>query len=294
MADKNDEDLSVREIKSLLTSFGVSFLDCCEKQDLVQRLREYRAQKPTESRTELWVEGTRVIADLSCVVVPHNVPAGTQPDLIVVLLHGFGASNDQFLPVIKLMLPQLGHRRTVLVSPQAPVENAWWPLDIMRLATMAMQGDKGWAQLIREEPAGLAAARVLVHTLLHTLCQLSGHPSTRIILAGYSQGAMLAVDAALHWQGALAGLMSLSGFPITVDLWGKIASRHKGLSVFQMHGEKDMLLPFKSAPWLTQVLSGGGLEVQFEPHNGGHDMGPPEMLIKIAQYICRVHDRVVV
>lgn len=56
----------------------------------------------------------------------------------------------------------------------------------------------------------------------------------------------------------------------------------------QAHGTGDPLLPYAAAGWLQALLAQGGLDVQFESHNGGHDLGPPDMLNKLGKFLAEL------
>lgn len=102
----------------------------------------------------------------------------------------------------------------------------------------------------------------------------------------YTQGAMVALDAALSLSETLGGVVAVSGLPLTVDTWAGWAKRHGGkLAVWQAHGRADMLLPFQAAEWLRDLLRNGGVAHTFEAHGGGHDFGPPETLHKLSAFL---------
>ena len=88
-----------------------------------------------------------------------------------------------------------------------------------------------------------------------------------------SQGAMTAMDLALHLDETVAGVTMLSGAPIVVEHWAVRLKQHKGVKVCITHGMSDMVLPFQASGWTKQLLESGGAAVTYHPHSGGHELG---------------------
>ena len=99
-------------------------------------------------------------------------------------------------------------------------------------------------RLVEDVPAGLAEARASVVAMLDAYERETSTPSDRIVLGGFSQGSMLALDVALHTERALAGLVVLSGTLIASNEWLPLMAARKDLPVFQSHGTSDPILPF--------------------------------------------------
>ena len=94
------------------------------------------------------------------------------------------------------------------------------------------------------------------------------------MLGGFSQGALLALDLAAHDPRPLAGLVLLSGSLMDeAELTPRLPSR-RGLSVRMTHGRADDVLPFERAEDLHRALVTAGLDVRFEPFEGGHEVTP--------------------
>ena len=80
---------------------------------------------------------------------------------MVVLLHGFGASGDDLVP----LWPALQVSREVrFVFPEAPLAprelgggRAWWPIDLVALQVERARGQR--SDRSQQEPEGLQAAR---------------------------------------------------------------------------------------------------------------------------------------
>ena len=81
---------------------------------------------------------------------------------------------------------------------------------------------------------------------------------------------------------------------MTVDKWSEWAraatKKGNAPAIWQSHGRSDMLLPYKAATWLFDLLKGAGLDATLETHNGGHDFGDASMLMKLSEFLARLAD----
>ena len=197
---------------------------------------------------------------------------------MVVLMHGFGASGTDLVPLAGELEVAPGTR---FAFPEAPillpaelgggVGRAWWMIDVMRLQMAMMLGQE--RDLTSEVPEGLAAARQLVEAMLAELVDRHQVDRTRLVLGGFSQGAMLACDVTLRSSEPLAGLVVMSGTYLAADEWTPLMDAREGLPVLQSHGRQDPLLPFSMAEKLRDALVGAGLGLTWVPFDGGHGIG---------------------
>ena len=240
-------------------------------------------------------EFTQTLGGLSCRIV-DAVSLDKQPQLIVVLCHGFGAPGTDLVPLAAEIL----HRQPTLtervrfVFPAAPLSldefgmsgaRAWWWLDMNRITQAIESGEM--RDLRNDLPKGLPESREMLVSLIHEVMEQTGLPSSRILLGGFSQGSMLATDVALHLPDPPAGLCIFSGTLLCEKVWQKLADHCRGLPVLQTHGRQDPLLPFPAAIWLKEMLEQTGLDVDFLPFDGMHTI-PQEGLERLAEMIKRL------
>ncbi len=185
-----------------------------------------------------------------------------------VLLHGFGAPGDD---LVSLGDHLGGDTRYVFpAAPLAPPEmyggRAWWMIDIMALQTGARRDRSG------EIPDGLAPARTAVLAALDAIQARYAIPDDRLVLGGFSQGAMLSLDVALHRDRPLAGLALMSGTLIAEPEWTPRMPKLAGLPIVMSHGRADPLLPFAISETLRDKLVAAGAQVTWQPFNGGHEI----------------------
>jgi phospholipase/carboxylesterase len=198
--------------------------------------------------------------------------------LTVVLLHGFGAPGDDLVA-----LAQYIRAPVRFVFPEAPIElgglygdsRAWWLLDLARLeqelATGAVRDRRD------EVPEGLDKVREQMLRFLEALEERYKLDNNQLVLGGFSQGAMLSLDVALHREVAPAGLILMSGTLLAASVWTPLMTKLAGVPVFQSHGMHDQLLPFSIAGILRDQLRSAGAKLDWCEFHGGHEI-PPAVL----------------
>ncbi len=229
---------------------------------------------------------------LKCRLV-DDLPEGSKPSLVVILCHGYGASGADLVPIGEELLDQIPalQDRIQFIFPEAPLSldqlglpggRAWWPIDMVKLQLANATGR--YREMRQECPEGLVAAREKLLQVVESVKTRTGLPLSKIVLGGFSQGAMLTTDSALHLDENVAGLIVMSGTLLSEPEWQKRAPVHRGLRVLQSHGTQDPLLPFAAAEWLRDLLKSANLRVEFIPFRGGHQI-PMEVFEGIATFL---------
>lgn len=190
-----------------------------------------------------------------------------------VLLHGFGAPGDDLVPLAGGLAAPVR-----FVFPEAPLPlgglygdaRAWWLLDLARLEA---DQRRGVPRDRRDEvPEGLPEARAQVMRLLDQVQARFSVAAPALVLGGFSQGAMLALDVALHRDAPPAGLLLMSGTLIAEAAWQPRMASLAGVRVMLSHGRHDGLLPFSIAEVLRDRLTAAGADVDWQPFPGGHEI----------------------
>ena len=224
----------------------------------------------------------RRVGGLDSLVV--DAPGTTSPSVAVVLLHGYGAPGDDLSPIAaELLQTDPAIRESVrFYVPQAllgleevglPDGRAWWPLDMNRLVLAAQLGR--WEELRREVPAGLSTARDEIVKFINVVREETHLPVGRLVLAGFSQGAMLCTDVALHLEESVGGLCLASGSLIAEQEWVPLIQTHAPLDVLMSHGRQDPILPFAGSEALRDLFMDHGHRVEFHAFSGGHTVPWP-------------------
>ncbi len=207
---------------------------------------------------------------------------------MLVLCHGYGAPGDDLVPLGQELGPSVRFACPAapgVLEMGVPPEYSgryWWPIDMVELQTAVMRRD--YETLMSRQPSGLAESRASLLELLDVLEREHAAPRSRVVLGGFSQGAMLATDVTLHAERPPAALAILSGSLIAKPQWLPLMKQRAGLPVLQSHGRGDPVLAYSIAETLRDELTSAGLDVRFVPFTGGHTI-PPVALQALAQLL---------
>jgi phospholipase/carboxylesterase len=191
---------------------------------------------------------------LPCVEITPNSAHRTS----VVWLHGLGADGHDFEPIAaELALPaELGVR---FVFPHAPhravtinggyVMRAWYDI---------LGPDLSHAV---DEP-GIHESRRRVSTLIDREVTL-GIPPSRIIVAGFSQGGMIALEVAARYREPLAGVLALSTYLALPEQFPNAAAK---TPIFMAHGTQDPIIPHRLAITSRETLERKGYPVEWHSY----------------------------
>ena len=233
------------------------------------------------------------IGGLTCRII-SRLSEGTLPKLVVVLCHGFGAPGHDLVPIADELFdlcPALADSVEV-IFPAAPLSldqlgmsggRAWWHIDMNELIGAIEHGNLRIFRVRR--PEGIDAARDLLLGMLDEVRQKTGLASSRFVLGGFSQGSMLAVEAALNWAEPPGGLCLWSSTLVSEAQWRANAARLRGIPIVQTHGRQDQILPFAAAIALRELLTEAGANVNFIEFNGPHTITLPglEALVELLE-----------
>lgn len=228
--------------------------------------------------------------------VVHDLPAGTQPSLAVVLCHGFGAPGTDLVGLAEPLITtqRALAEKAVFIFPAAPMDltdrglpggRAWWWVNLDELINR--RTPEVAARFRRECPAGLPESRALLLALIAEASRRLDLATDRFVLGGFSQGAMLATDVALRLPLAPAALCVLSGALTNEQEWRPLALQRGPLTVLQSHGRYDSILPFPLAENLRDLWIEAGADLDFFPFNGDHEI-PLGVLHHLADLLNRL------
>lgn len=182
----------------------------------------------------------------------------------VIWLHGLGADGHDFVPVVEeLNVPDglrfiFPHAEVRPVSINGGAEmRAWYDIDMS--APLAGTDD------IRESAARLDA---LVQTQLD-----AGLPAEKIVVAGFSQGGVIALQHALRSTRRLGGVMALSTYVHDPEhLIDEITLDSLDAPIFMAHGIGDSMIPITRAITSREALLGLNYQVEWHEYQMAHQV----------------------
>lgn len=198
-----------------------------------------------------------------------EIETAPNPDFSIIWMHGLGADGSDFVPVV----PELGLSEDVAVRfvfPHAPtipvtinngyVMRAWY--DIVAIDGGARHADE----------AGIRASRDIVRKLIERE-NGRGVPTSRIVLAGFSQGGAIAYIAGLTHPEALAGIIALSTYiPAPALLAAEFDPANRATPVFAAHGTQDGVVPLQLGEQARQALTDLGNPLEWRTYPMAHSV----------------------
>jgi phospholipase/carboxylesterase len=191
----------------------------------------------------------------------------------VIWLHGLGADGHDFEPIVPAL--RLHDRPVRFVFPHAPIR----PVTINAGFRMRAWYDVvGLERGSPEDVEGIRASGAAVAALVDREVE-RGVPSSRIVLAGFSQGGAIALHAGLRYPHRLAGLIGLSTYlPRAESTAAETSPANGSLPVFLAHGTEDPIVPIAMGRWTRDELLRHGYPVRFETYPMAHAVSPEEVL----------------
>lgn len=193
---------------------------------------------------------------------------GARPCAVTaVFLHGYAMHAADFTAFAhSLSIPGVD-----FLFPQGPLRvrgggHAWWPIDPEVRALRLAQGARDLAQ---EFPDGRAGARGRIRDFLAAAGAAGA--ARPLLLAGFSQGGMLACDLVLMGAVPVAGLAMMSASLIAASEWNARGESLRGVRAFVSHGRGDGDLAFDAGEALRRFLDRHGARVTWVPFDGGHE-----------------------
>lgn len=199
---------------------------------------------------------------------------------LVVLLHGWRARGDDLVPLARrLARPRTRFLVPAALLPEPGGRRAWWHSAGATRPPVAWKDEL--APDFRARP-DIAAARQAVQALLRD-AQRRYAPDS-IAVAGFSQGAMLALDIALSADPPITRVAALSGVVLADSLPALRRGQPAPPAVFVSHGRKDVVLPFEGGASVQKVLAPHGYRVRFVPFDGGHEI-PASVVAELGRFL---------
>jgi len=171
---------------------------------------------------------------------------------IMVMLHGVGSNGANMMPLVPMLADAFPD--THFFAPNAPE-----PYEFAEAG--AYQWFPYWERSHAQIVEGAEKAGVIVARYLAELSDRYDIRMEKIILLGFSQGSMTAIQTALTMQDDIAAVLSFSGGLIKVDI-----SEFEVRSTPPMcliHGEEDDVVPVQTSYNSTNMLIDHGVEAEF-------------------------------
>jgi phospholipase/carboxylesterase len=218
-------------------------------------------------------------------LLPHvELVTGADPKGTVIWLHGLGADGWDFVPLVhELPLPEDLPLR--FIFPHAPVRpvtinngyemRAWYDIAMSDIARLPDEGGIRESQRMIEQLIARERGR--------------GIESRHIVLAGFSQGGAIALQAGLRHRDRLGGIMALSTYlPLQDSLDAEAAPANRSTPIFMAHGTQDQVVPLQLADSSARALKSHGYEVEWQTWPMPHSVCAEEVQAA-ADFLARIY-----
>jgi phospholipase/carboxylesterase len=198
---------------------------------------------------------------------------GAEPRGTVIWMHGLGADGWDFVPLVRELplAPDLALR---FIFPHAPERSvtinngyrmrAWY--DIAQSDLARVPDEKGIRESQRQIEELIARE------------QGRGIEASRIVLAGFSQGGAIALQAGLRHPHRLGAIAALSTYlPLEDSLDREASAANKATPIFMAHGTQDPVIPLQLAEKSQQALRARGYDVQWHTYPMPHSVSAEEV-----------------
>ncbi len=202
-----------------------------------------------------------VVANLHHELIPPRSRAEAYPTLV--LLHGRGDSAAGIAPLAY----EFERDDLLVLSVQAPLELGG-----------VMAGGYEWYRLReprRLDEATLRSSLDALGEFLDAVTAAYPIDPERLVLLGFSQGAVMSLGAQALRPDGVAGVIALSGyFPIEVEA---DAGNLVGRPAFVAHGVYDDIIPVEAGRRTRDLLERHGVDVTYREYPMAHQVSAEEM-----------------
>jgi phospholipase/carboxylesterase len=218
-------------------------------------------------------------------LLPHiELVTGADPAGTVIWLHGLGADGWDFVPIVReLPLPPSLALR--FIFPHAPeravtINNgmqmrAWYDIAMNDIAR-------------RPDERGIRESQAQVEQLIARERE-RGVDDARIVLAGFSQGGAIALQAGLRHGERLGGIVALSTYLTLQDsLAAEASPANRATPIFMGHGTQDPVVPLALAEGSAAALRTHGYQVEWHAWPMPHSVCPEEVQL-LGEFFVRVY-----
>jgi phospholipase/carboxylesterase len=208
----------------------------------------------------------RTMSDyLECLEIEPDRPATGA----VIWLHGLGADATDFEPIVPMLRLAVPVR---FVFPNAPVR----PVTINQGLEM-----RAWYDIDPGAPlagtADIRASAARIEALIDRERERGIGPD-RIVLAGFSQGGVIALHLGLRYPERLAGILALSTYVHDHEnLADEVSFASVDVPIFLAHGSADPMIPIGRTITGREALRALGYQVEWHDYPMGHQVCPQEI-----------------
>ena len=187
-------------------------------------------------------------------------PVGGGGDRLLVLIHGYGADENDLAPLAPIIEPD---GRFATVCPRGPID-----LDV---------GGAAWYDRSAEgviDQLSFCRSIVLLDRMLDEITGANGFDPARTVIVGFSQGAAMTLALALRESTRVrpAAVAALSGSIQQPDWFSYDWDAPDLPPVFQQHGIHDPVVEIERGHRTRSVLEEHGVRLEYREYPMQHEI----------------------
>lgn len=195
-------------------------------------------------------------------------PASTTPGKLIVILHGRGDSMAGF----SWLPPALELPGVAYLFCNAPDDYF---------------GGYSWYDLPPDQGPGILRSRALLRELLDDLLG-RGWKAEDVLLFGFSQGCLMAIDVAARYPQRLAGVVGISGYVYFADeLQTETTAAARETAWWVSAGTQDGVVPYALTAEGVEAMRDAGLAVEWHAYQKAHTIDPARELPELRTWIAK-------
>ncbi len=203
-----------------------------------------------------------------------ELETGLDPRFAIIVLHGLGADGNDFVSIAsELDLKAVGAVRYVF--PHAPTR----PVTVNNGYVMRAWYDiLGFDLSKREDEQGLRESQALVEAFVARENE-RGVPTSRIVIAGFSQGCAMTLMTGLRHRERLAALVGMSGYlPLAATVEDERHVANHDVPIFLAHGRNDPVVSIERGRASRDALLALGHDVEWHEYAMQHSVCAQEIV----------------
>ncbi len=198
----------------------------------------------------------------------------------IIWMHGLGADGHDFEAIVpELDLPD--NHKTGFIFPHAPIQ----PVTINGGMEMRSWYDILEMSLERKvDITGIYQSSSAIESLIQQEVD-RGIPTDNIMLAGFSQGGVIALQTALKAQYKLAGIMALSTYlPTLNEITNDASQENSNIPIFMAHGNIDPVVDMQMGLQVFHQLKALNYPISWHEYHMQHSVCQQE-IVDISHFI---------
>ncbi len=207
------------------------------------------------------------------IVSAIEIDTHVKADKSVIWLHGLGADGNDFAPIVpELRMPSRIQAR--FIFPHAPI----MPVTINQGYEMPAWFDIRSSDISdRSDTAGIQRSVGQINGIIQREMERGIDPAN-IMLAGFSQGAVIALTAGLLYPKRLGGIIALSGLlPNSEAVIQSSAIANRDIPIFIAHGTADGIVPLALGKRAYENLTQAGYPAIWHDYPMAHSVCAEEI-----------------